>query len=59
HTARWLPARDHAELTPAFSPGPGFIAVRQSFTLPDLREPGFVSVDSHGDAVQQIAVTWV
>ena len=44
--------------TSAFSPGPGFIALSQSFTLRDLHGTGFESLEGRGDAVQQIAVTW-
>jgi hypothetical protein len=45
--------------TSRFSPGPGVIALRQSFTLPDLVAPGFESADGRGDAVLQNAVTWI
>lgn len=44
--------------TSAFSPGRGSITLSQSFTLSDLHGTGFASVDGHGDAVQQNAVTW-
>jgi len=44
--------------TSAFSPGPGFIALSQSFDLPDLRGTGFQSLEAHGQATQQISVTW-
>ena len=45
--------------TSAFAPGPGFVALNQSFDLPDLRGTGFQSVDAHGQATQQNSVTWV
>ncbi len=44
--------------TSAFSPGPGFIALSQSFDLPDLRGTGFQLLEAHGQATQQISVTW-
>ncbi len=45
--------------TSAFSPGPGFVALSQSFDLPDLHGSGFQSVDAQGSATQQNRVTWV
>jgi hypothetical protein len=45
--------------TSAFSVGPGFIALNQFFDLPDLRGNGFQSLDAHGQATQQISLTWV
>jgi hypothetical protein len=45
--------------TSAFAPGPGFVALNQSFDLPDLRGTGFQSLDAHGQATQQNSVTWV
>ncbi len=45
--------------TSAFAPGPGFVALNQFFDLPDLRGPGFQSLDAHGQATQQNSVTWV
>jgi len=45
--------------TSAFSPGPGFVAFSQFFDLPDLHGMGFQSLDAHGQAIQQISVTWV
>jgi len=45
--------------TSAFSPGPGFVALSQSFDLPDLHGTGFQSVDAQGSATQQNRVTWV
>jgi len=44
--------------TSAFAPGPGFVALSQSFDLPDLRATGFQSLDAHGQATQQNSVTW-
>ena len=44
--------------TRAFSPGPGFVVLNQSFDLPDLRGVGFQSVEAQGQAIQQISVTW-
>jgi hypothetical protein len=44
--------------THAFPAGPGFIALNQFFDLPDLLSTGFQSVELHGQAIQQIGVTW-
>jgi hypothetical protein len=44
--------------TRAFLPGPGFVALNQFFDLLDLHSTGFQSVELHGQAVQQIGVTW-
>lgn len=44
--------------TSAFSPGPGFVALNQFFDLPDLHGTGFQALEAHGQATQQISVTW-
>jgi hypothetical protein len=44
--------------TSAFLPGPGFVTLSQFFDLPDLRGPGFQSLEAHGQAIQQTSVTW-
>jgi hypothetical protein len=44
--------------TSAFSPGPGFIALSQSFDLPDLHGTGFQSLEAHGQVILENSVTW-
>jgi hypothetical protein len=44
--------------TSALSAGPGSITLVQSFTLADLRGPGFQHVDGNGDGVQTLSITW-
>jgi hypothetical protein len=40
-------------------PGPGSITLSQHFTLPEMHGTGYQSMDGHGSAMQQVAVTWI
>jgi hypothetical protein len=57
HGAGNAPAQATLDTT-TLAAGPGSINLRQSFTLADLRGPGFHGVDGNGEAFQVVSVTW-